>query len=86
MPDLNAMATRPGGVFSTVDGENLEIPCAPDIPFEQVCAGPLLGNDVPQLPHSVYIGLNAEADRVSPVSEFFKHVGSTSTRDLQHFE
>jgi len=34
MPDLNAMTARPRGVFSTIDGDNLEIPCAPDVPFE----------------------------------------------------
>ena len=85
MPDLNAMAARPRGVFSTADGENLEIPCAPDVPFEQVCASPLLSNDVPQLPHPVLPGLDAEAYRISPISELFERAGSTSTRDLRYF-
>jgi len=74
-----------GGVSSTIDGENIEIPCGPDIPFEQVCASPLLGNDVLQLPPSVLIRLDAEACRVSPVSEFFERAGSASTRDLHDF-
>jgi len=81
MPDLNAMAARPRGVFSTADGKNLEIPCAPDVPFEQVCASPLLGNDVPQLPHLVLSRLDAETDRVSSISELFERAGSTSTCD-----
>ena len=85
MPDPNMTATRPRGVFSTIYREDLPIPCAPDVPFEQGCIGPLLGNDVLQLPHSVVVGLDAEANRVEPVSEFFEHVGGASSRNLQRF-
>jgi len=83
MADPNAMATWPWGVFSTIDEENLPIPCAPNVPFEQVCVSPLLGNDVLQLPHIVFLGLDAEADRESPVSEVIENAGITSSRNLQ---
>ena len=85
MPDPNAIATMEG-VSSTINGEDLPIPCTSDVPFEQVCVGPLLGNDILQLPHCVFVGLDTEADRVDPVPKFSEHVGSTSTSDLPSFE
>lgn len=83
IPDLNTVATRPqggpGGYFSTTDREYLPISYGPNVPFEQVCVGPLLGNDVLQLRHAVFVGLDAEADRVDSVSVFLIHIGSTPT-------
>jgi hypothetical protein len=83
VPDRNVMATRPREYFSTIDGKDLPIPCTPNVPLEQVCVGPLLGNDIFQLPHVIFVGLDAEADRVEPISEFFEHVESTPACNLQ---
>jgi len=74
------------GYFSTICGDDLPIYCTPNVPLEQSGVGPLLGNNVPQLLHFVFLGLDAESDRVEPVSEFLEHAGSTPIRDLQKFE
>ena len=52
------------------------ISCSPDVPYEQACAGPLLGYGVPQLRHSEHVGLDTEASSVQPVSEFLEHAVS----------
>lgn len=86
IPDLNAVAARPRGYISTIDGEDVPVPRFPDIPFEQGRVGPLLGNDGLQLPHLVFVRLDAEANGIEPVSEVFIDVGSTPTFDLQSSE
>ena len=86
--DMNVVATRPRGegVFSTTDGEDLPISRIPDVIFEQGCVGPLLDNDVLQLPPLVFFRPDAKADRVDSVSVFFKHSGGTPACDLQSSE
>ena len=37
---LNTVTTRRQGLLSTIDGEDLPIPCASGLPFEQVCVDP----------------------------------------------
>ena len=71
-----------GKCFSTIRGEYPPVPGASNVPFEQVCAGPLFGNDVLQLPSFVCVRLDGESDCVEPISQALKHVGGAPIYDL----
>jgi hypothetical protein len=78
--DPHAAATRPRGALSVVDRGCFPISCIPNVPFEQVCGDgdPLSSNNILHLPHPAFVRPDTEADRVQPISEVLKRVGSTS--------
>ena len=84
VPDLNMVVTAwsSEGIFSAIDGDDPPIPRAPEVPFEQVCIVPLLGDDVLQLRCSVCVRKNTKTNGVDAVSEILKQVGGAPTRDL----